>query len=181
MMARSKRVKRPQREVYLNLFVVLSAAICLTLSGCAHRGSRRSAAAQTPTYPPISPDSVQFLNRRPPVAYDELGKVTVQAESVQPRAQSMEEVREVAAQAGANAAVLLEERNFRQRNSVTRRSMNMRRLVALLIRRKDVVTPPLENPNQAPPAPAPSPSPRSERGGPPPPAPQGAPPGATGT
>jgi hypothetical protein len=179
-MARSKRVKR-RRGVYLNLFVALSVAICMALSGCAHRGSRRPAAAQTPTYPPTSPDYVQILTRRPPVAYDELGKVTVQTESVQPRARSMQEVREVAAQAGANAAVLLEERNFRQRNGVTRRSMNMRRLVALLIRRKDVATPALENPNQVPAAPSPSPSPRSERGGPPPPAPQGAPPGATGT
>jgi hypothetical protein len=182
-MPRSRRVKR-RREVYLNLFVTLSVATfatCMAFSGCAHRGNRRSAAVQTPTYPPISPDSVQILNRRPPVTYDELGKVTVQTESAQPRVRSMEEVREVAAQAGANAAILLEERTFRQRNGVTRRSINMRRLVALLIRRKDVVTPPLENPNQVPPAPSPSPSPRSERGGPPPPAPQGAPPGARGT
>jgi hypothetical protein len=132
-----------------------------------------------PTYPPIPPGAVQILNRRPPVAYDELGTVTVQEESTQPRARSMEEVRELAAQVGANAAVLLQERNFRQRNSATRRSMNMRRLVALLIRRKDVITPALEN--QAPAAPSPSPSPRSERGGPPPPMPRGAPPGATGT
>ena len=184
-MARSKRVKRPC-EVYLNASAALSVAACLALSGCAHRASRRPAAAQTPTYPPTSPEYVQILNRRPPVAYDELGKVTVQTDSAQPRARSMEEVRQAAAQAGANAAILLQERTFRQRNSVTRRTMNMRRLVALLIRRKDVVTPALENPNQLPPAPSPSPSPRSERGGPPPPAPRGAqpgaaPPGGTGT
>ena len=179
-MPRSRRVKR-RRGAYLNRFAALSVATCMAFSGCAHRTNRGPAAAQTPAYPPISPESVQILNRRPPVAYDELGKVTVQTESAQPRARSMEEVREVAAHAGANAAVLLDERTFRQRNSVTRRSMDMRRLVALLIRRKDVATPPLENPNQLPPAPSPSPSPRSERGGPPPPAPQGAPPGATGT
>lgn len=177
----SKRVKQPRCGVYLNLFVALNVAICLTLGGCAHRGSRRSAAAQTPTYPPISPESVQILNRRPPVAYDELGRVTVQTESVYPRTRSMQEVREVAAQAGANAAVLLDERTFRQHNSVTRRSTDMRRLIALLIRRKDVWTPPLENPYQVPAAPSPSPSPRSERGAPPPPVPQGAPPGAVGT
>jgi hypothetical protein len=182
-MARSQRIKRRRRGLDSRAFAAVSAAICIALSGCAHRGARRpaTATAQTPTYPPISPDSVQILNRRPPVAYDELGKVTVQEESAQPRARSMEEVREVAAQAGANAAVLLEERNFRQRNSVTRRSMDMRRVIALLIRRKDVATPPLENPYQVPAVPSPAPSPRSERGGPPPPAPQGAPPGATGT
>lgn len=162
--------------------IALAGIFLPALLGCAHRGSRGPVAAQTPlTYPPIAPDSVQILNRRPWVAYDELGKVTVQTENAQPRARAMEEVRQEAAQAGANAAVLLQESTFRRRNGVTRRTMNMRRLVALLIRRKDVVTPPLENPNQLPPAPSPSPSPRSERGGPPPPAPQGAPPGATGT
>lgn len=175
-------VVESRRGLHLGRIVAVGAAICIAFSACAHRGSRRPAVAQTPTYPPISPDSVQILTRLPPVAYDELGKVTVQQESAQPRARTVEVVREAAAQAGANAAILLEERNFPQRNRATRRNMNMRRLVALLIRRKDVATPPLENPNQLPAAPSPSPSPRSERGGPPPPAPQGAPPGAaTGT
>lgn len=162
----------------LTRLTALAGMLLLVLPGCAHRASRRSAAAQTPTYPPTSPEYVQILNRRPPVAYDELGKVTVQTENAQPRERSMEEVRQAAAQAGANAAILLQERTFRQRNRATRRAVNMRRLVALLIRRKDVVTPALENPNRLPQAPSPSPSPRSERGGPPPPAPRGAPPGA---
>src|SRR2546421_3920338 len=99
---------------------------CCTLVACAgHRSRLASASTQPPVYPPIPPDLVQILNRRPLAAYDELGTVTVQEESAKPLAHTLEEVRGVAAQAGANAAVLLNQTTFRQHNGVTGRRTNM--------------------------------------------------------
>ncbi|MBV9491299.1 MAG: hypothetical protein JO069_16485 [Verrucomicrobia bacterium] len=173
------RKQRLRRLLGPRVRFVVAAIVCLALVACAGRRSRVAPVAKpTPAYPAIPPHFVQILQRRPPAPYDDLGTVTVQVESAKPLAQTMQDIREVAAQTGANAAVVLGEKTFRQHNGVTGRNTDMRRTVALLIHRRDVVTPVLQNP--ASPA-LPSPTPREERGGPPPPPPRGAPPGATGT
>ncbi len=166
--------------------VLLAAALGAAPTGCLwHRrgplASLAAAAAATPAapvYPPIAPEAVQFLTVRPRVPYDELGTITIQPPDAQPAGPSLREIRESAARVGANAVVLREDAIVREKLGLRRRRARVRRTVALLIRRRDVHTPPL--PNAAPAPLVPSPNPRLDRGGPPPPSANGPGPGGSG-
>ena len=121
---------------------MLSCAVTavLFLGGCArHRtaGQKASAAAaSTPAvYPPVSPGAVEILNRVPAGPYDKLGTVTVQENAAFPLDRTVTAIRDRAAQSGANAIVLIQQRQFTQRNEFTHRRTPMRFTVFALLRR----------------------------------------------
>ncbi|HEY0794032.1 MAG TPA: hypothetical protein VGD78_23425, partial [Chthoniobacterales bacterium] len=111
------------------------------------------------------PAAVEVLNRFPTGIYDRLGTVTVQENAAFPLDRTVTAVRDKAAQSGANAIVLIQQRQFVQRNEFTRQRTPTRFTVFALLRRgvpmshpvaKGRGGPPGLRENIAPPPPPPS-------------------------
>jgi hypothetical protein len=86
------------------------------------------------TYPPAPEAALRDLSRLPSGPYDRLQIITVTAEVGEELALAIKNARESAAQKGANALVLLEDKEFRQK--IGKRKMKIRRITYLAIHRR---------------------------------------------
>jgi hypothetical protein len=98
------------------------------VSGCV---TRKPAPPPTVVYPAVPETSLRDLRRLPQGPYDRLEIVTVAAEVGEQLASALENARQSAAQKGANALVLLQDTEFRQK--VGRRKLRIRRITYLAI------------------------------------------------
>jgi hypothetical protein len=99
------------------------------LAGCAAHTKEQPA----PTYPPAPESALEELRAPPPVRYARLALVTVVAEPGNQLARSIQRARELAAQKGANAIVLLRARTIAQRSG--KKTVKVIRITYLAIRR----------------------------------------------
>jgi hypothetical protein len=79
-----------------------------------------------------------MLNRFPIGPYDKLGTITVQENATIPLGHTVAAIRDNAAHAGANAIVLVQQRQFTRRNEFTRQRTPTRLTVFVLLRRGTV-------------------------------------------
>jgi hypothetical protein len=106
-------------------------AACLLVFGCA---AHKAAPPAPITYPPTPEAALRDLRRLPLGPYDRLQIITVTAEVGKQLASAIKSARESAAQKGANALVLLEDKQFRQK--IGKRTMKIRRITYLAIHRQ---------------------------------------------
>jgi membrane-bound ClpP family serine protease len=104
----------------------------LIASGCASR--KAPAPHPPPTYPAVSESSIQEVRQLPSGAYDKLEVITIEAEVGTQLLSALKSARQSAAEKGANAIVILNDTEFRQK--VNKRKINIRRIVYLAIHRR---------------------------------------------
>jgi hypothetical protein len=104
--------------------------VVLIVAGCA----ARKPAPPPPTFPATSVTTLRELRGLPEGPYDRLEIVTVAAEIGEQLNSALKSARESAAQKGANALVVLREIEFRQK--VGKRTLRVRRITYLAIRRR---------------------------------------------
>ena len=106
--------------------------VLLIVAGCAFR--KAPAPHPPPTYPPVPASAIQEVRQFPSGAYDKLEVITIEAEVGTQLLSAMKSVRESAAEKGANAIVILNDTEFRQK--VDKREVKIRRIVYLAIRHR---------------------------------------------
>ena len=104
----------------------------LIVAGCAFR--KAPAPHPAPTYPAVPESAIQEIRQCPSGAYDKLEVITIEAEVGTQLLSAMKSVRESAAEKGANAIVILNDTEFRQK--VDKREVKIRRIVYLAIRHR---------------------------------------------
>jgi hypothetical protein len=103
-------------------------AVCLAVAGCA---AHKTAPLTPVTFPATSESALRELRDLPQGPYDRLAIITVAAEVGEQLAAAIKGAREVAAQKGANAVVVLKENQFLQK--VGHRTLKIRRITYLAI------------------------------------------------
>jgi hypothetical protein len=106
-------------------------AACLLVVGCA---AHKMATPAPITYPPTPEAALRDLRRLPTGPYDRLQIITVTAEVGEQLASAIKNARESAAQKGANALVLLQDKEFHQK--IGKRTVKIRRITYLAIHRR---------------------------------------------
>jgi hypothetical protein len=102
----------------------------LLASGCAMHTKRQP----PPTYPPTPEAELEELRALPRVPYDRLAILTIVAEPGEQLVRSIERVRAIAAEKGANAIVVLQASEYSQKSG--RRRVKVRRITYLAIHRR---------------------------------------------
>ena len=106
-------------------------ALFLLASGCAHHKKEQP----LPTFPPVPLAALRQLPALPPRnSYDRVAILTVEADSGDQLARSIDRIRETAAQKGADAIVVLRNVEFSQKSG--KRTFAVRRITYLAIHRR---------------------------------------------
>ena len=122
------------RFFQLNHFIYIWRAFGLSAlllaGGCATHAKRQP----PPTYPPTPEVELEELRALPRVPFDRLAILTIVAEPGEQLLRSIERVRAIAAEKGANAIVVLQASEYSQKSG--RRRVKVRRITYLAIHRR---------------------------------------------
>ena len=119
----------PNRQIVSNwLQWVLISVVCLVLGACAHKP-----APAVPHYPAIAEQSVRLLAAAPNPPFARLGVVTIQDRLEAMSGDTWSQVRTMAAQSGANAVFVRQQKTFSYRDPQTKQRVRIQRTVYQLV------------------------------------------------